>query len=65
MKFDVGDLCIMPLVKKSHVVYFKFYSSSQRSRVGGGGGGGMDPIDLAKDGDTWCVASSLKYDCGR
>jgi len=55
----------MPLVKKSHVVYFKFYSSSQRSRVGGGGGGGMDPIDLAKDGDTWCVASSLKYDCGR
>jgi hypothetical protein len=50
----------MPLIEKSHVVYSKFYTRSRRNV--GGVGGGMDPIDLAKDRDTWCVARSLNYD---
>ena len=53
MKFVVGDLRVMPLIKKSHVVYCKFHSLFEKS---------VGPIDLAKDRESWFVVSSLCYD---
>ena len=60
MKFVVGDLRVMPLIKKSHVVYCKFPSLFEI--IVKGCWGGMGPIDLAKDRETRCVVVSLSYD---
>jgi len=60
VKFVVGDLRVMPLIKKSHVVYCKFPSLFEKT-LKWQGVGGMGPIDLAKDRVTWYVVSSLSY----
>ena len=44
VKFGVGDLRFMPLMKKSHVVYYKILPEVVEK-----GEGGIHPIYLAKD----------------
>jgi hypothetical protein len=60
VKFGVGDMRVMPLSKKSHVIYSNF--TEGRKRIGGVGVGGTEWIDLAKDRDTRYVACSHGYD---
>jgi len=58
VKFVVGDLRVIPLIKKSHVVYSKFPSLFE-NKLKWQGVVGMGPIEPAKDRETWCVVSSL------
>ena len=57
MKFVVGDLRVMPLIKKSHVVYCKFPSLFEI--IVKGCWGGMGPIDLPKDRERGAWSSVL------
>jgi len=61
VKFVVGDLRVMPFMKKNHVVYCRFPSLFEM-KLKVWGEGCMGSIDLAKDRETWCVVSSLSYD---